>query len=334
MAYTKTTNFLAKDSLLSGDPAKLVKGSELDTEFNAIQTADALNVKRDGTATIAANIPMNNFKLTGLAAGSTAGDSVRYEQFASPPAIGGTTAAAITGTTITASTQFSGPGTGLTGTAASLAIGGNAATATLATTATTATNLAGGGAGQVPYQSASGTTAMAAAGTSTQVLKGGTAPSWGTPYTVATAQASTSGTSIDFTGIPSGVNRIPIMFDGVSTSGAANLRIQIGDSGGVETSGYAGTSGEMTTVVNVQTFTSGFDMYGGAATVTRCGILVLHQLSANLWVIEGQLANSAAASIVSIAGSKTLTGTLDRVRITTSNGTDTFDAGSINISYS
>jgi len=193
MAYTKTTNFLAKDSLLSGDPAKLVKGSEIDTEFTAIQTADALNVKRDGSATIAANIPMNNFKLTGLAAGSTAGDSVRYEQFASPPSIGGTAAAAGTfttlgGTTITASTQFSGPGTGLTGTAASLAIGGNAATAT------TSTNISGGAAGQILYQSGSGATAKLTAGAATQVIIGGAAtPAWQTSRVVRQVLSTTDG---------------------------------------------------------------------------------------------------------------------------------------------
>lgn len=45
MAYTKTTDFLAKDSLLTGNPAKKVKGSEIDTEFNNIATADADNLK-------------------------------------------------------------------------------------------------------------------------------------------------------------------------------------------------------------------------------------------------------------------------------------------------
>lgn len=100
--------------------------------------------------------------------------------------IGGATAAAITGTTITATLQFSGAGTGLTGTAAGLSIGGNAATATTATTAgsattaTTATNLAGGAASRIPYQTAAGTTAFIANGTAGQVLTsaGTSAPVW------------------------------------------------------------------------------------------------------------------------------------------------------------
>jgi len=83
--------------------------------------------------------------------------------------------------TLTA-TSFSGAGTGLTGTAAALSIGGNAATAataTSATSATTATNVAGGASGSIPYQTASGTTAMLAAGTNAYVLTmSGGLPSW------------------------------------------------------------------------------------------------------------------------------------------------------------
>jgi len=101
--------------------------------------------------------------------------------------IGGTTAGAITGTTITANTQFVGAGTGLTGTASGLSIGGNAATATSAgsaTTAVTSTNLAGGATGSLPYQSAAATTAMLAAGSNGQVLTlASGVPSWATPTT-------------------------------------------------------------------------------------------------------------------------------------------------------
>jgi hypothetical protein len=103
--------------------------------------------------------------------------------------IGGTTAGAITGTTITATT-FNGAGTGLTGTASALSIGGSAGSAT---TATTATNLANGAAGSLPYQTASGTTAMLA--TATGVLVGGTTPSYSTTPTL---------TGTNFSSIPNG----------------------------------------------------------------------------------------------------------------------------------
>lgn len=39
--YTKTTNFATKDTLPSGNPAKIIKGSEIDAEYTAIQTAVA-----------------------------------------------------------------------------------------------------------------------------------------------------------------------------------------------------------------------------------------------------------------------------------------------------
>jgi hypothetical protein len=109
--------------------------------------------------------------------------------------IGGTTAAAVTGTTITANTQFTGAGTGLTGTASSLSIGGNAATAT---SATTATNLAGGTAGSLPYQSATSTTTFLAAGTNGQILTlAAGVPAWtNAPATgVTTFSAGTTGFS-------------------------------------------------------------------------------------------------------------------------------------------
>jgi hypothetical protein len=106
--------------------------------------------------------------------------------------IGGSTAGAITGTTITANTQFSGAGTGLTGTASGLSIGGNAATAT---SATTSTNLAGGGAGSLPYQSATSATAMLAAGSNGQVLTlASGVPSWATPTTGTVTSVSGTGT--------------------------------------------------------------------------------------------------------------------------------------------
>lgn len=117
--------------------------------------------------------------------------------------IGGSTAAAVTGTTITANTQFTGAGTGLTGTASGLSIGGNAATATLATsatTATTATNIAGGAAGSLPYQSATATTAMLAAGANGQVLTlAAGVPSWATT-------SSGTVTSVSGTGTVSGIS--------------------------------------------------------------------------------------------------------------------------------
>jgi len=83
------------------------------------------------------------------------------------------------------------------------------------------------------------------------------------PLVSGTSQASTSGTSIDFTGIPSWVKRITVMFNGVSTNGTSNKQIQLGDSGGFETTGYLGASVQLTDAasVNAATITTGFGIF-------------------------------------------------------------------------
>lgn len=150
----------------------------------------------------------------------------------------------------------------------------------------------------------------------------------------ATAQASTSGTSIDFTSIPSWVKRITVMFNGVSTNGSSTPQIQLGDAGGVETSGYLGASSVITSVVSTSAFTAGFGIYhnSGASAVTA-GSVTISNISGNNWVASGTLANTDAGRTVTTSGAKTLSDILTQVRITTVNGTDTFDAGSINILY-
>jgi len=151
----------------------------------------------------------------------------------------------------------------------------------------------------------------------------------------ATAQASTSGTSIDFTGIPSGVKRITVMFNGVSTSGTSAVQVQIG-SGSVTTTGYVSSSANVygSNSAVVATATTGFIIQQGYAASTRIGHMVITTLGSNVWVSSHTLGDNASAIANQFGGGNvTLSGTLDRVRITTVNGTDTFDAGSINILY-
>ena len=158
----------------------------------------------------------------------------------------------------------------------------------------------------------------------------------GSIITSGTAVASTSGTSIDFTSIPSWVKRVTVMFDGVSTNGTSTVTIQIGDSGGVEISGYLGTIGRTGAGTGGANNSTGFLVDdGGAAAVVRHGSIVLTLLNAstNTWTAMGAVGRSDSANVYIQGGSKSLSATLDRVRITTSGGTDTFDAGSINILY-
>ena len=149
-----------------------------------------------------------------------------------------------------------------------------------------------------------------------------------------TAQNSTSGTSIDFTGIPSWVKRVTVMFSGVSLSGSSQFLIQLGDSGGIETTGYSG-GGFRTSSSTVAggNSTAGFYFANTTAATVFSGMITITNLSANTWVAMGLLGGDVTEVVDATAGGKTLSATLDRVRITTVNGTDTFDAGSINILY-
>jgi len=157
--------------------------------------------------------------------------------------------------------------------------------------------------------------------------------------TSGTSQASTSGTSIDFTGIPSWVKRITVLFDGVSLSGTDQFLVQIGDSGGLETTSYISGSAAARdgTATIGGTSTSGFIIYhGSAGTNFFYGTVRIENLTDNTWVASitgnGGSSGSPAANGISGGGSKTLSATLDRVTVTRT-GTNTFDAGSINILF-
>ena len=146
-----------------------------------------------------------------------------------------------------------------------------------------------------------------------------------------TAQATTSGTAIDFTGIPSWVKRITVMFNGVSTSGTSQIQLRIG-SGSIDATSYAacswnngGTASQVTT---------GFPIQNGAASDIISGSLIINTLGGYVWVCNGSYSISTTGAYVGVSGgNKTIAGTLDRLRLTTVNGTDTFDAGSVNVMY-
>jgi len=156
------------------------------------------------------------------------------------------------------------------------------------------------------------------------------------PLTLATAVATTSGTAIDFTGVPSWVKRLTIMFSDVSTSGSSNILVQIG-SGSVVSSGYNSSSGvfNFTSGTGGTNSSAGFCMSNSAA-YTICGHMNLTLLSGSIWTASHAFfAGNSTTGGGGVGGgrSPSLSGTLDRVRLTTVNGTDTFDAGSVNIIY-
>jgi hypothetical protein len=155
------------------------------------------------------------------------------------------------------------------------------------------------------------------------------------PLVQGTSQASTSGTSIDFTGIPSWVKRVTVMFNGVSTNGTSNKLIQIG-AGSVQTTSYTylSISTSASTISGNTTFSTGFGINSGAAAEILYGTMVLYTIGSNIWIATHMFANTTGGNNTWFgSGTVALSGALDRVRITTVGGTDTFDAGSINILY-
>jgi hypothetical protein len=153
--------------------------------------------------------------------------------------------------------------------------------------------------------------------------------------TSGTAQASTSGTAIDFTGIPSWVKRITVIFNGCSLSSSAQFLVQIG-AGSVTSTGYLSYCSYQGSAFTGGSYssTSGFIAALAGANNLVYGSMVIHNISGNTWVENYTFALNGAGTPYSTTGggNVALSGALDRVRITTTS-TDTFDAGSINILY-
>jgi len=172
------------------------------------------------------------------------------------------------------------------------------------------------------------------------IASGGTGSDDGAIY-LQTAVAATSGATKDFTGIPAGVKRVTLNLTGVSTTGNSPVVVQIGPSGGVETSGYLGC--------NFCSAASGFGNAahtayfsltqtadgGNLASSVRNGSLTFNLLeaSSNTWTVTGIISHSDVDANVFTSGSKPLAGALSIVRLTTAGGSHTFDAGKVSVSW-
>ena len=154
--------------------------------------------------------------------------------------------------------------------------------------------------------------------------------------TVSAEQATTSGTSIDFTGIPPGVKRVTLLGHSVSGSGTDEFMVQLGDSGGIETSGYLGRYGRISgTGAATEGSTAGLIMFIDAAAI-------LNEIVVQLWLQDATNNTWASAHVITVqsttimswgGGTKALSGTLDRIRLTHVSGSDTFDAGAASIQF-
>jgi hypothetical protein len=158
------------------------------------------------------------------------------------------------------------------------------------------------------------------------------------PLTLGTAKSAT-GPDIDFTGIPSWVKRITVMFDSVSTNGSSRVMVQLGDAGGFEETDYIASCTAVTegSAISGAPITTGFPIAYGSDGTARTGAMIITHMGGNKWVAQGVFTNNGISSTSQVAGVKTLSGTLTQVRVTAFNGTDTFDAtpsaGSVNVMY-
>jgi len=148
-----------------------------------------------------------------------------------------------------------------------------------------------------------------------------------------TAQSTASGTGFTFTGIPSYVKRITFIFNAVATSGSSQFLVRIG-SGSLTTSGYASQSSYVYSAVGTTNSTAGFAVFHDSSTYTVSGNMILTNVSGNNWVSSFTGFNSTGTTYCIFGGGYvSLSGTLDRIALNTVNGTDTFNAGSVNIIY-
>jgi len=172
---------------------------------------------------------------------------------------------------------------------------------------------------------------VASSGTSWTVDSGVITPAkLSQPITRMTSQNAASTSFVTFTSIPSWVKRITLCLNGISTSGAVNVLVRLGDAGGIETTGYTSGSSRLdSSSLASATSTSGFLLNSSNAGYSLSGVITIANTSGNIWLASGSVSYSGGT--ITCAGDKTLSDVLTTVSVLPVSGT--FDSGSINIIY-
>jgi len=174
-------------------------------------------------------------------------------------------------------------------------------------------------------------------GTSGQILTSNgssTTPSWqdNRPLNTYSSQSVGSATQVTFSSIASSAEIIQIVFHKVKRGATNNILIRIGDSGGIEDSGYDSYSGISSSTSLDVTSTDGFVIYNNSATSEITGIVTLARMYGDLWDCSYTLADTANGTAIVGGGSKTLSATLDRVQVLR-QGTGNFTSGNVRVMY-
>lgn len=275
------------------------------------------------TALNAANVSAGTLAVARGGTGTTTSTGTGSVVLSASPALTGTptvpTAASTTNTTQAASTAFV------------------QARAVTKDSATGAASLPTGTSAEQPVTPVAG---MFRFNTTTGLFEGYNGSVWSSlggdgGFNIATAQAA-SGTLVDFTGIPSWAKRISVVLSDVSTSGSSQMVIRLG-AGGIVSTGYSATSflGTVGNATSSSNLSTAFPITTSqVAASERSGIITLIKITGNTWVSSGTIISSDNGSYAFIStGNVTLGADLDTIRLTTANGTDTFDLGTVNITY-
>lgn len=326
--FTRAYNWV-QDSLASLD----ILPARMDGDANDIANGLSNCVTRDGQSPATADLPMGGHKHTnvGNAAGRNQYPSVGQVQDGSF-----TYLTSVSGVdTITASASVS-PAAYAAGQRFTLMPAGTNATSSVTL------NVSGLGAVAVWYQGAPILPGAIASGQLADFEYDGThfellnplvtsALATRMQYSLTASQATTSGTAVDFTSIPSWAKRITVMLAGVSTNGSSAVTLQIG-SGSIDVTGYLGSGGYAGAASAAGLMTNGFATEtASGATVVRHGHCTLTHMGGNVWVFSSVHGRSDSNYMHISGGSKSLSGVLDRIRLTATNLTDAFDAGSVSV---
>jgi hypothetical protein len=158
------------------------------------------------------------------------------------------------------------------------------------------------------------------------------------PLTIGSAVATTSGTSITVTGIPSWAKKVTVALAGVSTNGGSNVQMRLGTSSGIDnTANYSGSNGysgnSNSNSIGGSASNNGLGLWFGNSSSTVSGTVTITNITGNTWIMSSLLGDVIGTVFWHGCYSKSLSAALTQIQISTDNGTDVFDAGTLNILY-